>query len=239
MSVQNIPSHTPGQGVAAQAARTKAINPLPFAAIPHELLRDKRLSPTSMVIAGILLVYAKDKTTCWPSVATIARELDLSRRTVQLNIRQLEAAGWIRVRPANHPTHQEYVLLWRVPPEPLPKPAQKPYSQGLPGAQKTAPKRGAQFRAVNPAQSAAPELHKQSEAKKEGLAPASSEGGKPKTEEPDRVMTPEETYNYFKMHKMLDYHPGHALRNMAERKIEQARLLFAAKALVESPPSAT
>jgi len=42
---------------------------------------------------------ANSKGTCWPAVRTIARDLRLSRATVQRALRDLEGAGWIVKEP--------------------------------------------------------------------------------------------------------------------------------------------
>ena len=36
---------------------------------------------------------------CWPSVRTIARDLHLSRATVQRAIRELQQSGWLAAEP--------------------------------------------------------------------------------------------------------------------------------------------
>ncbi len=36
---------------------------------------------------------------CWPGVKTIARELNLSRSTVQRALRDLQKSGWIKAEP--------------------------------------------------------------------------------------------------------------------------------------------
>jgi Helix-turn-helix domain len=86
---------------------------LPFAALPHALVADRRLSATMVRLAAILLRYAKSTASCWPSVATLALDLGRCRRTVQYALRGLEAAGWILTRPADNPTGRVIILVWR------------------------------------------------------------------------------------------------------------------------------
>ena len=55
--------------------------------------------------AVTVYMYLKDRAnregSCWPGVRTIAKELDLSRATVQRALRDLENGGWI-VRTPRH-----------------------------------------------------------------------------------------------------------------------------------------
>ena len=227
--MKNTTFARPGQPGAVQPARGAAVNSLPFAAIPYQLIEDPRLNGTCVCVVANLLKHAREKYSCWPAVGTIARELGLSRRAVQLNLRQLALAGWISVRPAGNPTGQEYVLVWRVPVVPEVKAESLPYTQGLPRAQKIAPKAGAQFRSGNGpnprAQPAAPQ--DKNERKKEGLALASSNPEKPKPEEPDCEMTPEQFRDFMIAAGRLSYPKGHPLRVSAEAaialKMEQAK----------------
>jgi Helix-turn-helix domain len=114
--------------------------PLPYAAIPHAIVNDTRLIPTDIRLVGVLLGYAKSKSDCWPSVDTLARDLGMCRRTVQLSLRRLKAYGWVEERPAGNPTGRVIVLTWRGAQSVAPGGAQ-PYSQGLPRprAQSVAP----------------------------------------------------------------------------------------------------
>ena len=88
---------------------------LPFAALPHELVNDSRLNSSQVRLAGVLCGYACGKAECWPSVPTLAARLGCCERTVQINLRALETAGWIARRPGDNPTHRVLVLTWRLP----------------------------------------------------------------------------------------------------------------------------
>lgn len=112
----------------------------PFAAVPHALYQDRRLTATDRDLVAALLYFARDRATCWPSVATLAGRIGRCRRTVQLGLARLRATGWVTTRRAANPTGRELVLIWRDRPAPAPAaraearpcaPAQ-PYSQGLP-----------------------------------------------------------------------------------------------------------
>src|SRR4051812_14046471 len=85
----------------------------PFSALPHDILRDRRLIPTDVAIVAALLVYARSGPACWPAVRTLAHDVGRSRRTVQLSLARLRAAGWIADRPDANPTGRVIVLLWR------------------------------------------------------------------------------------------------------------------------------
>jgi hypothetical protein len=107
-----------------------APTPLPYAALPHDLITDRRLTGTDVRLVGVILRFARAKAEAWPSVKTLAHELGKCERTVQYGLRRLEAAGWIVTRPADNPTGRILVLAWRE--IPCTPPVQRPYSQGMP-----------------------------------------------------------------------------------------------------------
>ena len=87
--------------------------PVPFAAVPHALLADRRLAPNAKALAGILLRFARKRDHAWPSLRTLGALLGLGRRAVQLNLRRLKVTGWIGEEPAANRTGRILVLLWR------------------------------------------------------------------------------------------------------------------------------
>jgi hypothetical protein len=90
-------------------------SPLPFAALPHALRRDPRLTARAIVTAAALLEYARDRPSCWPSNARLARDMHCSPRTVRYALAALQAAGWVSVRHgADNATGRLIVLAWRV-----------------------------------------------------------------------------------------------------------------------------
>src|SRR5690349_5947406 len=97
----------------ALAPRRPHRNPLPFAAVPHALAEDVRLKPLDLAVARAILKHARADDHAWPSVATLARQVGRTRRTVQFALRRLESAGWIVAEPADNPTRRVLVLTWR------------------------------------------------------------------------------------------------------------------------------
>lgn len=86
---------------------------LPFAALPHELRRDRRLNPRAIVTAATLLEYARAKAECWPTVGRLADDMGIRPRAVQLALAALRAAGWIDVIDApDKPAGRVFRLLW-------------------------------------------------------------------------------------------------------------------------------
>lgn len=90
-----------------------AVKPLAFAALPHALRGDPRLNTRAIVTAATLLAYARDKPSCWPSIARLAADMRCSEGTARNGLRALRAAGWIAIRPAANPTGRIIVLTWR------------------------------------------------------------------------------------------------------------------------------
>jgi Helix-turn-helix domain len=104
---------------------TSARKSRPFAALPHELRKDPALrgKDKAILLAAALLEYARDKPSCWPSNARLAMDLGCCPRTVQLALRDLQRAGWVRVElGADNPTGRLIILVWReadcAPPSP-------------------------------------------------------------------------------------------------------------------------
>lgn len=108
------------------------VNPLPFAAVPHALVLDRRLIGTDVRLAALLLRFGGGRDRCWPSVATLARELGCCERTVQYALRRLQRAGWLRSEAAGNPTGRVLVFCWLEGCKPPRAGGCKPYSQGLP-----------------------------------------------------------------------------------------------------------
>ena len=73
--------------------------------------------PAAGKVLAALADHADQSTlTCWPSVETLARETQTSRRTVQTALRQLEAAGAILTERSRGRTSSLYRLM--IPPNP-------------------------------------------------------------------------------------------------------------------------
>jgi Helix-turn-helix domain len=178
---------------------------LPFAALPHALVDDQRLTATMVRLAAVLLRYARGKPECWPSVATLALDLGRCRRTAQLCLRGLEAAGWLATCPADNPTGRVLLLVWRL---------DQGESRCAPGAQAIAP---------TPARVVAPESENGKTKEKpvgspiEGRPPASR-----KVENPPALakpMTAEEARQHYAT--WLEREPSDPLRRLAEARIHE------------------
>jgi hypothetical protein len=106
-----------GRGSAAPAGR-------PFAALPHDIAADPRLSPTDVRVLLALLFWARAAAICWPSDPSIAARIGRSVGTVQRSLRKLAALGLIERRPTReNPTGRLILLRWRATPEaPAPQP---------------------------------------------------------------------------------------------------------------------
>ena len=75
------------------------------------------VSPAAGKVLAALAYHAdQQKLTCWPAIATLARETQVSERGVQCAIRQLEAAGAILTERSRGRTSNIYRLM--IPPNP-------------------------------------------------------------------------------------------------------------------------
>jgi len=192
--------------------------PRPYAALPHDLVADRRLTATAVRLVAILLRYARNKASCWPSVATLAENLGRCPRTVRYSLRRLTDTGWIESRPDPNPTGRVIVLLWRV--KAVTPRANLPYTQGNPRDNRCSPP--LQPVVTDPLQPVASESKKQE--KEEGSALAF---GKTEAEKP---MTPVELAALLD----LDLPSTSPLRHIVEQKLKRA---LASPLGGSSPPS--
>ena len=105
MSLQNIASPSPGQGGADRGTRPGHLEPTtghgrstprPFAALPHDLAGDPKITPLGKAVLLALLYWARSKDHCWPSDAAIGERVARSIGTIQRTLRHLEALELIR-----------------------------------------------------------------------------------------------------------------------------------------------
>ena len=94
----------------------------PFAALPHHIAADPRLSPTDVRVLLALLYWARASDSCWASDPSIAERIGRCVGTVQRSLRKLCGLGLVERRKADdNPTGRRIVLLWRrrsTPPSP-------------------------------------------------------------------------------------------------------------------------
>ena len=90
-----------------------------FAALPHDIAADPRLSPTDLRVLAALLYYARQDPSCYPSDASIAARVHRHPGTVRRCLKRLEDLGYIRrefvqATPAN-PTGRLIHLTFTAP----------------------------------------------------------------------------------------------------------------------------
>jgi Helix-turn-helix domain len=98
---------------------------VPFAALPHDIAADPRLSPTDLRVLAALLYYARQDPSCYPSDASIAARVHRHPGTVRRCLKRLEDLGYIRrefvqATPAN-PTGRLIHLTCTEPDWPRPE----------------------------------------------------------------------------------------------------------------------
>ena len=98
------------------ARRTQCKTSIPFAAIPHDIAADPRLSPTDLRVLTALFYFARADTSCWPCDNSIAAGVDRHPGTVRRSLRHLEDLGYIRRQPSReNPTGRLIHLTCREP----------------------------------------------------------------------------------------------------------------------------
>ena len=95
---------------------TQSKTSIPFAAIPHDIAADPRLSPTDVRVLAALFYFAKADTSCWPCDNSIADRVHRHPGTVRRSLRHLEDLGYIRRQPSReNPTGRLIHLTCREP----------------------------------------------------------------------------------------------------------------------------
>jgi len=77
------------------------------------IIRELEAPPLEKLLMLALLSHADGEGHCFPSVATLAAETGISRRTVQRLLRRLERAGLLRITPGQgrrHPSSYRLAL---------------------------------------------------------------------------------------------------------------------------------
>ena len=69
---------------------------VPFAALPHDIAADPRLTPTDLRVLATLLFYARQKTICYPSDDAIAARVHRHPGTVRRSLKRLEDIGYLQ-----------------------------------------------------------------------------------------------------------------------------------------------
>ena len=113
----STPAAAPRTGRGESAPRgTQYKTSVPFAAIPHDIAADPRLSPTDLRVLAALFYFARADASCWPCDNSIAARVHRHPGTVRRSLRHLEDLGYIRRQPSRqNPTGRLIHLTCREP----------------------------------------------------------------------------------------------------------------------------
>ena len=113
----STPAAAPRTGRGESAPRgTQYKTSIPFAAIPHDIAADPRLSPTDLRVLAALFYFARADASCWPCDNSIAARVHRHPGTVRRSLRRLEDLGYIRREPSReNPTGRLIHLTCREP----------------------------------------------------------------------------------------------------------------------------
>jgi hypothetical protein len=95
----------------------------PFAAVPHAIAADPRLSATDVRIYAALLYFLRDRPSCCPTNADLGRRACRSVATVKRSLAALEAVGLIGRARDDNPTGRRLVVHRRATPRPTAEPS--------------------------------------------------------------------------------------------------------------------
>ena len=108
---------------------------VPFAALPHDIAADPRLSPTDLRVLAALFYFARADASCWPSDAAIAARVHRHPGTVRRALRRLESFGYLRREfTRENPTGRLIHLTCKEPNWPRPVPAPPPVRRRVGGS---------------------------------------------------------------------------------------------------------
>ena len=113
----STPAAAPRIGRGESAPRgTQSKTSIPFAAIPHDIAADPRLSPTDLRVLAALFYFARADASCWPCDNSIAARVHRHPGTVRRSLRRLEDLRYIRREPSwGNPTGRLIHLTCREP----------------------------------------------------------------------------------------------------------------------------
>ena len=113
----STPATNPWTGWGESAPRgSQSKTSIPFAAIPHDIAADPRLSPTDLRVLAALFYFAKADMSCWPCDNSIAARVHRHPGTVRRSLRHLEDLGYICREPSReNPTGRLIHLTCREP----------------------------------------------------------------------------------------------------------------------------
>src|SRR5512135_2393446 len=113
----STPAAAPRTGWGESVPRgTQSKTSIPFAAIPHDIAADPRLSSTDVRMLAALFYFAEADTSCWPCDDSIADRVHCHPGTIQRSLRYLEDLGYIRRQPSReNPTGRLIHLTCREP----------------------------------------------------------------------------------------------------------------------------
>lgn len=81
--------------------------------IPPEVLNDPKLSPAAKLVYGRLRWHARDKSSCWPAVATLSEALGMNSSTIHRALKTLKDQGYIMISGAKFRNSTYTFLLHR------------------------------------------------------------------------------------------------------------------------------
>jgi DNA-binding MarR family transcriptional regulator len=67
-----------------------------FGIVAYEVISDPKLSIQAKALYSVLACYANKERTCWPSISTLADDLNISQRTVDRLIKELKSCNYIQ-----------------------------------------------------------------------------------------------------------------------------------------------
>lgn len=86
----------------------------PFAMVPARAVDDSRLGRAAFFVLAVLATYGDRDGWCWPSLATLAKRIGVSRQAISRQIIELERLGYIETQHQTHASGGTATNAYRI-----------------------------------------------------------------------------------------------------------------------------
>jgi hypothetical protein len=85
-----------------------------FAMVPARAVDDSRLGRSAFFVLGVLATYGDRDGWCWPSLATLAKRIGVSRQAVSRQLTGLERLGYVETKHRTHASGGTASNVYRI-----------------------------------------------------------------------------------------------------------------------------
>jgi hypothetical protein len=85
-----------------------------FAMVPARAVDDSRLGRSAFFVLAVLATYGDRDGWCWPSLATLAKRIGVSKQAVSRQLVELERLGYVETKHRTHPSGGTASNIYRI-----------------------------------------------------------------------------------------------------------------------------